>query len=125
MTKLKLSFLLVMLSLSIVFCYAKCISTSQTEHVPISLKAEAQHSGNDRSGSMLANINGHTLTIAFTENLGEVSIEVQNGDGVPVDLSIMDTPTGFMTYIPLAGRYTLIIKLEDGDEYFGEFEVDD
>ena len=82
-------------------------------------------SGDDKSGSMLAYINGHTLTIAFTENLGEVSIEVQNGDGVPVNLSIMDTPTGFMTYIPLAGRYTLIIKLEDGDEYFGEFEVDD
>ena len=82
-------------------------------------------SGNDKSSSIIASINGHYLTVAFTESLGEVSIEVQNGDGVPVDLSIMDTPTGFMTYIPLAGRYTLIIKLEDGDEYFGEFEVED
>ncbi len=125
MTKLKLTTLLFMLSFLIVSSHAANISIIQTENVPVVMTAETQHSGDDKSGSMLANINGHTLTIAFTENLGEVSIEVQNGDGVPVDLSIMDTPTGFMTYIPLAGRYTLIIKLEDGDEYFGEFEVED
>lgn len=94
MTKLKLTTLLFMLSFLIVSSHAANISIIQTENVPVVMTAETQHSGDDKSGSMLANINGHTLTIAFTENLGEVSIEVQNGDGVPVDLSIMDTPTG-------------------------------
>ena len=114
-----------MLSFLIVSSHAANISIIQTENVPVVMTAETQHSGADKSSSIIASINGHYLTVAFTESLGEVSIEVQNGDGVPVDLSIMDTPTGFMTYIPLAGRYTLIIKLEDGDEYFGEFEVED
>ena len=113
------------LLLSAAFCDANGVTEAMGDGAPITLIKASGYSSDDRSGSMLANINGHTLTIAFTENLGEVSIEVQNGDGIPVDLSIMDTPTGFMTYIPLAGRYTLIIKLEDGDEYFGEFEVDD
>lgn len=125
MSKLKLLILLATLLLMVAVSQASEGLINQTDNVPITVTAGAQHSGDDKSGSMLAYINGHTLTIAFTENLGEVSIEVQNGDGIPVDLSIMDTPTGFMTYIPLAGRYTLIIKLEDGDEYFGEFEVED
>ena len=113
------------LLLSAAFCNANGAINLVEEGAPITIIKGTNYGGPDRSDSMLAYINGHTLTIAFTENLGEVSIEVQNGDGIPVDLSIMDTPTGFMTYIPLAGRYTLIIKLEDGDEYFGEFEVDD
>lgn len=83
------------------------------------------HSGDDRSSSILASINGHYLTIAFSENLGEVSIEIQNASGVPLDISFMDTPSGRQFYIPSTGSYTLIIKLENGDEYHGSFEVTD
>ena len=125
MSKLKLPILLVMLSLSIVICSAKCILTSQTEHVPITMIAGAQHGGNDKSSSMYASINGHTLTLAFTENLGTVLIEIQDETGASLDLSLLGTPTGYQCYIPLAGRYTLLIKLDDDEVYSGEFEVED
>ena len=125
MTKLKLTTLLFMLSFLIVSSHAANISIIQTEHVPIVMTAETQHSGDDKSGSMNVSINGHYLTVAFTESLGEVSIEVQNTSGIPLDVSIMDTPSGRQIYIPLAGSYILIIKLENGDEYHGNFEVSD
>ncbi len=125
MVKFKTLFLVVGLLLSTSFCHANNSKEDVSDGSPIIIVKTNNYGGADKSSSIIASINGHYLTVAFTESLGEVSIEVQNGDGVPVDLSIMDTPTGFMTYIPLAGRYTLIIKLEDGDEYFGEFEVED
>ena len=123
MTKLKLTTLLFMLSLLIVSSHAANISIIQTENVPVVMTAETQHSGDDKSGSMNVSINGHYLTVAFTESLGEVSIEVQNTSGIPLDVSIMDTPSGRQIYIPSAGSYILIIKLENGDEYHGNFEV--
>ena len=123
MTKLKLTTLLFMLSFLIVSSHAANISIIQTENVPVVMTAETQHSGDDKSGSMNVSINGHYLTVAFTESLGEVSIEVQNTSGIPLDVSIMDTPSGRQIYIPSAGSYILIIKLENGDEYHGNFEV--
>ena len=125
MTKLKLTTLLFMLSFLIVSSHAANISIIQTENVPVVMTAETQHSGDDKSGSMNVSINGHYLTVAFTESLGEVSIEVQNTSGIPLDVSIMDTPSGRQIYIPSAGSYILIIKLENGDEYHGSFEVSD
>ena len=40
-----------------------------------------------------------------------------------LELSYIETPSGYQYYIPLEGRYTLLIALEDGDEYRGDFEV--
>lgn len=125
MSKLKLSILLVLLSLSIAICPAKCICTFQTDNVPITVIAGTEHSGLDKSGSILAYINGHTLTIAFTENLGQTVIEVRDESDVTLDLALLGTPTGYQCHIPSAGRYTLIIKLNNDDEYSGDFEVED
>lgn len=97
----------------------------QTDQVPITMIAGAQLGGSDKSGSMSAYISGHTLTVAFTENLGDVVIEIQDESGSTLDLLLLGTPTGYQCYIPLAGHYTLIIKLDDDDEYFGEFVVED
>lgn len=125
MAKLKLPILLLTLSLSVAVGHASGTSNFQTEHVPIALTSGTQYNGDDKSSSIIASINGHYLTVAFTESLGEVSIEVQNTSGIPLDVSIMDTPSGRQIYIPLAGSYILIIKLENGDEYHGNFEVSD
>lgn len=81
--------------------------------------------GNDRTSSILASINGHTLTVVFTENLGNVTIEVKDVYGDAVDLDLIGTPNGYECYIPLAGHYTVIFKLSNGDEYSGEFDVTD
>ena len=81
--------------------------------------------GNDKSSSISAQINGHTLSVAFTENLGTVSIEIKDEGGATLDITGMGTPSGYVFYIPLAGRYTVFFKLSNGDEYYGDFEVTD
>lgn len=72
-----------------------------------------------------ASINGHTLTVAFTENLGQVAVEISTAAGVTVDCLSTLTPTGFQCYIPSAGDYIVTFTLPNGDEYYGEFTVTD
>ena len=81
--------------------------------------------GDDKSSSISASINGHTLAVVFTENLGQVTIRIFNENGVPIDLMTTPTPNGQIIYIPLAGQYTVLFTLPNGDEYWGEFEVED
>ena len=75
--------------------------------------------------SIIASINGHTLTVVFTENLGNVTIEVKDVYGESVDLDLIGTPNGYECYIPLAGHYTVYFKLTNGDTYYGDFDVTD
>lgn len=125
MSKLKLPILMATLLLMVAVNQASGSLIYQTDQVPITMIAGAQLGGSDKSGSMSAYISGHTLTVAFTENLGDVVIEIQDESGSTLDLLLLGTPTGYQCYIPLAGHYTLIIKLDDDDEYFGEFVVED
>ena len=125
MAKLKLPIFLLTLSLLVASGLAANFSVIQNEHVPITAKAGAQHSGYDRSGSIDVSINGHTLGVVFTENLGQVTIRIFNENGVPIDLMTTPTPNGQIIYIPLAGQYTVLFTLPTGDEYWGEFEVED
>lgn len=125
MSKLKLPILLLSLSISVAVGLAANISVIQNEQVPITNKTGAQHSNYDRSGSINVSINGYTLTVVFTENLGQVTIRIFNENGTPVDLMTTPTPNGHIIYIPLAGQYTVLFTLPNGDEYWGEFEVED
>lgn len=79
--------------------------------------------GNDKSSSISASIDGHTLTIVFTENLGQVSIEVSYASGNEVETTSIYTPSGVIIYIPYSGSYIVTFTLPNGDEYYGEFEV--
>lgn len=79
--------------------------------------------GNDRSASISAHINGHYLNVAFLADLGSVTIKILDESYTMLELSYIETPSGYQYYIPLEGRYTLLIALEDGDEYRGDFEV--
>lgn len=81
--------------------------------------------GNDKSSSISASINGHTLTIVFTENLGQVEIEVSFIGGGEVETTSHHTPSGVIIYIPYNGSYIVTFTLPNGDEYYGEFEVTD
>lgn len=84
-----------------------------------------KHSGADRSSSISASINGHYLNVVFTDNLGEVSIEITTDTYVSVSFETIHTPTGYQLYIPDAGRYIVIFTLDNGDEYYAEFGVED
>lgn len=46
---------------------------------------KSHHAGSDKSGSISASINGHYLAVAFTENLGQVAVEITTASGTTVE----------------------------------------
>jgi len=119
--------LIILASLMLCFsmCYSTKLNTDTNDGGFIILIAKSGVSSAPKTDAISASINGHYLNIVFTENLGEVTIKIFNEAGVALDLFMMGTPTGYQFYIPLAGRYTLVLDFADGDEYYGEFEVND
>ena len=93
--------------------------------VPIELTESTGVSGSDRSSSINPIINGHVLTVVFTENLGQVSVEVATSAGASVQCLSVLTPNGLQVYIPNAGTYIVTFTLSNGDVYAGEFTVTD
>ena len=81
--------------------------------------------GAPKGSAIQASINGHMLTVAFTENLGEVDIEITTSTGGYVQANSCLTPNGIQFIIPLAGDYIVTFTLPNGDEYYGEFTVTD
>jgi hypothetical protein len=65
------------------------------------------------------------LIVVFSENLGQVSIEVATATGTPMDCLSTQTPNGVNLYVPHAGDYFITFTLPNGDEYYGEFTVTD
>ena len=88
------------------------IKHSKVEHAP-------------KDSSIEATINGHTLTITFLENLGNVQIDITTASGGAVSYGHVWTPDSYIAYIPNTGDYIVTITLGNGDEYYGEFEVTD
>ena len=84
---------------------------------------KVEHSPKD--SSILASINGHTLTVTFLENLGNVQIDITTASGGAVSYGHVWTPDSYIAYITNTGSYVVTITLENGDEYYGEFEVTD
>ena len=72
-----------------------------------------------------ASIDGHTLTVIFTENIGPVEMEITTAAGVHVQTYWANTPDGQQAYIPQTGDYVITFTLSNGDEYYGEFTVTD
>ena len=111
------------LLLPTVWCGANStVSTDGYSHIQIK---ESTVEGTPRGSSIQASVNGHCLTVSFTENLGQVSASVMTDTGALVDCTSTITPTGIMFYIPDAGDYIVNFTLPNGDEYYGEFTVTD
>ena len=104
--------------------YGANASCLEDGHSLIFIK-EGNVQGIPRGSTIHAAINGHLLTVTFTENLGQVAVEVTTATGSPVDATSTITPNGIQFYIPLAGDYIVTFTLPDGDEYYGEFTVTD
>ena len=75
--------------------------------------------------SIFADINGHKLTVAFSQNLGEVSIDISTASGATIFCLSVQTPTGYQYFVQNAGSYVITFTLPNGDKYYGEFEVTD
>lgn len=122
-TKIKQFFLLLVLLLPAAWCGAK--STLFFDGFsPIVIK-ESILQGAPKGSTIQASINGHMLTVTFTENLGEVAVEITSATGGSVQADSCLTPNGLMFYIPIAGDYIVTFTLPNGDEYYGEFTVTD
>ena len=78
-----------------------------------------------KGNSIIPTLNGHVLTVVFSENLGQVSVEVATADGATVECLSVLTPNGLQVYIPNAGNYIVTFTLSNGDVYAGEFTVTD
>ena len=115
--------MLVSLMMASVWCAANNLGVADG-YSGITVK-EAKVQGSPRGSSIQASINGHLLMVTFSENLGQVVVEVTTATGSPVDATLTITPNGVQFYIPLAGDYIVTFTLPNGDEYYGEFTVTD
>ena len=93
-------------------------------HSNISVKSAQVH-GAPKDYAIQASIDGHTLTVVFTENLGQVTVEVSRVGGGETQVESTPTPNGVLFYIYDTGSYIVTFTLPNGDEYYGEFEVTD
>ena len=93
--------------------------------VSIDLTESTEAGSLDKSNAISPFINGHVLTVLFSENLGQVSVEVATTAGVSVQCLSVLTPNGLQVYIPNAGNYIVTFTLSNGDVYAGEFTVTD
>ena len=124
MFKFKKMVLMLCLILSGAFCYANGVARTEGGAPKIAI-IKVHHGGTDKSSSIVPTLNDHLLTVVFTEDLGQVVVELTTSTGSPVDATSTITPNGIMFYIPLAGNYIVNFTLSNGDEYYGEFTVTD
>ena len=121
--------LMLCLILSGAMCYARGIAGTENEKgsdgTPIVIIRNSIHSGSEKGNTIISMINGHVLTVVFTENLGQVAIEVTTVLGSPVTRMSTYTPNGVILYVTNIGDYIITFTLPNGDEYYGEFTVTD
>ena len=114
--------------LSGALCYANGAARTEKkgdwlQHIVV--KEKASHGGLDKSNTITPTLNDHILTVVFSENLGQISVEVATAAGATVECLSVLTPNGLQVYIPNAGDYIVTFTLSNGDEYYGEFTVMD
>lgn len=64
-----------------------------------------------KGSTIQATIEGHLLSVVFTENLGQVAIEITTASGASVEYLWVHTPNGLQTYLPLNGDYVITFTL--------------
>lgn len=84
---------------------------------------ESNVQGAPKGSTIQASINGHTLTVVFAENIGQVAMEIASTTGGVLQTYWANTPEGLQTYLPLTGNYVITFTLPNCDEYYGEFTV--
>ncbi len=121
--------LMLCLILSGALCYARGIAGTENDKgsdgTPIVIIRNSIHSGSEKGNTIISMINGHVLTVVFTENFGQVTVEVTTVSGNPVTCMSTYTPNGVILYVTNTGDHIVTFTLPNGDEYYGEFTITD
>ena len=125
MQKYNLKQIILLLGFLLPAVWCDAIVTNVEDGLSHILIKEGTVQGMPKGTSIQATIEGHYLTVVFTENLGQVAIEINTSTGGYVQVDSCMTPNGLQFYIPLAGDYIVNFTLPDGDEYYGEFTVEE
>jgi hypothetical protein len=73
-----------------------------------------------------ASIDGHWLSVTFTQNIGTLTMELEKVSGpVIFNYPTVQTPDSYQFYLNQTGDYIITFTLSNGDEYYGEFTVTD
>ena len=125
MQKYNLKQIILLLGFLLPAVWCDAIVTNVEDGLSHILIKEGTVQGMPKGTSIQASIDGHYLTVAFTENLGQVAIEITTASGGYVETLSITTPNGLQFYIPNTGDYIVNFTLPDGDEYYGEFTVEE
>ena len=86
---------------------------------------EANVQSTPKGNTIQASIDGHWLTVTYTQDIGTVTMELDKVNG-PVIFSFQTlTPDSYGFYLNQTGDYVITFTLSNGDEYYGEFTVTD
>lgn len=122
-TKNKQFVLLLGLLLLSAWCSANIAAKIVEQSSPISIKTGSVQ-GTPRGYTIQASIDGHYLTVTFTQDIGYVEMELNKVSGPMIfNYPSVETPDSLEFYINQTGDYIITFTLSNGDEYYGEFTV--
>ena len=123
-TTFRFLLLLTVLFLPTTWCGAN--SNSSYDGYSNILIKESQIQGTPKGSTIQASIDGHWLTVTFTQNIGTLAMELEKVSGAVIfNYSAVPTPDTYQFYLNQTGDYIITFTLSNGDEYYGEFTVTD
>lgn len=123
-TKIKQFILLFGFLLPTVWCGAiGTYSKDGDSHIEIK---QSHVQGAPKGSTIQASLDGHWLSVTFTQNIGTLTMELEKVSGpVIFNYPTVPTPDSYQFYLNQTGDYVITFTLSNGDEYYGEFTVTD
>ena len=105
--------------------YEAGASCLQKGNHPIEIN-EVQVQSTPKGSIIQASIDGHYLSVTFTQNIGNVTMELDMASGPMLfNYPSVQTPDSYQFYLNQTGDYIITFSLANGDEYYGEFTITD
>ena len=106
-------------------CYKASASCLLDGLHPIQTK-EAHVSSTPKGSTIQASLDGHWLSVTFTQDIGTLTMELEKVSGpVIFNYPTVPTPDSYQFYLNQTGDYIITFTLSNGDEYYGEFTITD
>ena len=116
--------MLLILILCAAFCGAATVLSTDGGS-PIQIK-EGNVQSIPKGSTIQASLDGHWLTVTFTQNIGTLTMELEMASGLSIfSYPWVETPDSYQFCLNLTGDYIITFTLSNGDEYYGEFAITD